>query len=81
MAANREIRIHQEWLGMVQPVGLVVSPAALVRARVYPTDPIIEQRQVLKELASTDRKQDEDPLPRDFPAFCEKVLGWRRSDL
>jgi hypothetical protein len=45
MALNREIKVHQEWLGMVQPVGLVVSPAARVRAEMYPTHPIIEQQQ------------------------------------
>ena len=27
-----ELRSHQEWLGYLQPVGLVVAPAAMVDA-------------------------------------------------
>jgi hypothetical protein len=29
---NPELRAHQEWLGYLQPVGLVVAPAAMVDA-------------------------------------------------
>jgi hypothetical protein len=66
---------------MVQPVGLVVSPAALVRAQVYPTHPVIQQQQSLKDLVSTDGKEEDDPVLHDFPSFCQQVLGWRRNDL
>ena len=27
-----ELRAHKEWLGLLQPVGLVVSPPALIKA-------------------------------------------------
>ncbi len=29
---NPELRAHQEWLGYLQPVGLVVAPASMVDA-------------------------------------------------
>jgi len=29
---NPELKAHQEWLGYLQPVGLVVAPAAMVDA-------------------------------------------------
>ena len=80
MATDRELRAHKEWLGMVQPVGLVVSPSALVRAQVYPTHPIIDRQNALRRLLpdSDDGRAAE---LKDFPAFCIEVLGWRPTDL
>src|SRR5271154_5122215 len=80
MANDRELRAHKDWLGMVQPVGLVVSPAALVRAQIYPTHPIIDRQNALRRLLpdSDDHRAAE---LKDFPAFCNEVLGWRPTDL
>ena len=80
MATDRELRAHKEWLGMVQPVGLVVSPSALVRAQIYPTHPIIDRQNALRRLLpdSDDGRAAE---LKDFPAFCNEVLGWRPTDL
>ena len=36
-----ELIAHQEWLGYLQPVGLVVSPPALAVAGAYPNKNII----------------------------------------
>jgi hypothetical protein len=80
MATDRELRAHKEWLGMVQPVGLVVSPAALVRAQIYPTHPIIDRQNALLRLLP-DSDDDRAAELKDFPAFCTEVLGWRVSDL
>ncbi len=41
MARDPELLAHQEWLGYLQPVGLVVSPPALVAAQAFPTKNII----------------------------------------
>src|SRR5207248_2832086 len=35
MATDPELRAHQEWLGYLQPVGLVVSPPALLQAQAH----------------------------------------------
>src|SRR5216684_3884578 len=76
MAIDRELRAHKEWLGMVQPVGLVVSPAALVRAQIYPTHPIIDRQNAMRRLLP-DSDDDRAAELKDFPAFCIEVLGWR----
>src|SRR5216683_2507263 len=80
MATDRELRAHKDWLGMVQPVGLVVSPSSLVRAQVYPTHPIIDRQNALRRLLP-DSDDDRVPELKAFPAFCIDVLGWRMTDL
>jgi len=76
------IRAHLEWIGFVQPVGLVVSAPALVRAGA-----ILERRDIAgqarliacTEKRTFDPKQGEvDYLP-DFRAFAAQVLGWSFS--
>ncbi|MDB9311801.1 N-6 DNA methylase [Spirulina sp. CS-785/01] len=60
------IQQHREWLGFLQPVGLVVSPPALVNQGVYlDRDRAIEYQQTLSSL----------PTP-DFQPFAEKLLDW-----
>ena len=41
MARDPELIAHQEWLGYLQPVGLVVSPPALAAAGAFPNKNII----------------------------------------
>ena len=41
MARNPELLTHIEWLGYLQPVGLVVSPPALADAQAFPSKNII----------------------------------------
>ena len=42
-----ELRAHRDWLGLLQPVGLVVSPPALVRAQAVPSQNVAELQQQL----------------------------------
>ena len=52
--ADRERRTlifaHQEWLGFVQPVGLVVAPAVMVDAQVAPDRNVAGRQRDLHEL-------------------------------
>ena len=41
---------HQEWLGFVQPVGVVVAPSVMVEAQVVPDRNVRGRRQELSEL-------------------------------
>ena len=41
MANDPELAVHREWLGNLQPVGLVVSPPALAAAQAFPNRNII----------------------------------------
>ena len=75
-----EAAAHLEWLGYVQPTGLVVSAAALVRAgAVLPRRDAEGQRLVRACAAERRFGADDEPRPwlPDFPAFARAVLGWR----
>ncbi len=63
---------HAEWLGYVQPVGVVVSSAALLEAGVLLNRDCVPLHR--RFLAA--REVDADPL-----ALFTDVLGWRREDL
>ncbi len=88
-----ELRAHQEWLGWLQPVGLVVSPFALARAQVLPDlgtaaadqqallDCVRRQRLPPAPGADPDDDADEVPVLDDFPEFTRRFLGWEAADL
>lgn len=84
MAIDPEILRHKEWLGFLQPVGLVVSPPALVKAQAVVDRNVIDLQQNLQSVVSND------PIPNtnngtvwiaDFPKFATEVLGWQAGDL
>lgn len=76
MPADPALRAHQEWLGYIQPVGLVVSPAALSAAGCVPDRNVAAQQETLRGLLS-----GEPPRLDDFPAFTREFLRWQESDL
>jgi hypothetical protein len=63
-------RLHQEWLGMAQPEGLVVTVATLKAAEANITWPVVELQATLRELAGETR------VVLDLPAFFRDILGW-----
>ena len=80
MAQDPELIRHKEWLGFLQPVGLVVSPPALVKFQCVPNRNIVELQQAFQEIIT--RNSDESQaLISDFPAFVAEVLGWESYDL
>jgi len=50
MASDYELKVHRGWIGLLQPVGLVVSPPALVTAQAFPDKNILEEQQQLTNL-------------------------------
>jgi len=78
MAASPELRAHQEWLGLVQPVGLVVSPPALLAAQAHVNRNIIAEQQAFHSVIEA---VEDEPVLRDFSAFARHVLGWEPGDL
>src|SRR5271157_1761282 len=84
MARDPELIAHQEWLGYLQPVGLVVSPPALADAQAFPSRNIIpEHNRFLEqvELVSIEGEDEPQPSIRDFPRFATQILGWEPADL
>lgn len=85
MAIDPELLRHKEWLGFLQPVGLVVSPPALIKAQAIVNRNVVELQQRLIEVVC------QDPLSAsssstvawvaDFPAFATTVLEWQPEDL
>jgi len=65
---------HLEWLGFVQPTGLVVSAPALVRAGAVLERSDIEGQRRLREGV-----EGEPPTIIEFEAFARGVLGWSFS--
>ncbi|HEY9695842.1 MAG TPA: DNA methyltransferase [Trichocoleus sp.] len=83
MAVDPEILRHKEWLGFLQPVGLVVSPPALVKAQVNFNQNVVDLQQSLLSVISRDLQLVDDSRAWifDFSAFMVKVLGWEPDDL
>jgi hypothetical protein len=78
--ADPELRDHQRWLGYLQPVGLVVSAAALKAAGAYPNESIAEKQEVLRQLADDDRPEAP-PRLLDFPALARDFFEWPVDDV
>jgi hypothetical protein len=78
-----EQQVHKDWLGLVQPVGLVVAPPALVKAQAFPDKAIAPVQQRLLDVVETPaaRYVDPDPQLTDFLRFAREVLEWPEEDL
>ena len=81
MAKDPEHLAHQEWLGYVQPVGLVVSIPALLAAQAHINRNIIPDHQRFLDCLPRDAHDELIPELRDFLEFTEQALGWRAGDL
>jgi N-6 DNA Methylase len=81
MAKDLAVLNHQEWLGYVQPVGLVVSIPALLDANARINRNFGPDHQRFLSALPVDR--DGEPIPEvpDFVAFAQTVFEWRIEDL
>ena len=73
---------HLEWIGFVQPTGLVVSAPALVRAGAILDRRDAEGQTLLRsclEEREFNPKEGEVPYLPDFESFASTVLGWSFS--
>jgi hypothetical protein len=88
MAFDPELRAHHEWLGYLQPVGLVVSAPALLATQTYVQSNIIPQQLLLlssvrqeKIATRSEGEKEEQPVITHFPEFCIQFFGWRPTDI
>ena len=81
MAADATTAGHLEWLGYVQPTGIVVSVSALLEAQLHNESSRFVPLQ--EQLFSVLPQERGVVVPRleSLPAFAEAVLNWRTSDL
>lgn len=69
-------RAHQEWIGNVQPEGLLVSLPALEQAQAAVDRNPVAIHRALLELLPRDRRNEPIPELPGFSQFAERVLGW-----
>ena len=84
MAIDPELAPHLEWLGYLQPVGLVVSPPALAQAQAFPDRNILAAHNRFREHVERVKvpgKDDPVPAVVDWPRVFTDVLGWEPTDL
>src|SRR5262245_33378602 len=84
MPKDPELLAHLEWLGYLQPVGLVVSPPALLAAQAHVNKNIVpEHRRFLDWVKEIKLPEEREPAPAivDFPGFVQTVFGWEAADL
>ncbi|MHB8900024.1 MAG: Eco57I restriction-modification methylase domain-containing protein [Thermoguttaceae bacterium] len=81
MAKSPEELAHLQWLGYVQPLGLVVSVPAMVQAQCYINKNISGEHGRFLSCLPRDSKEEIIPEIRDLAEFTRKVLGWNAEDL
>src|SRR3954462_5980929 len=75
-SVDPEILAHLEWLGFVQPTGLVVSAPALVRAGAILDRRDVAGQELLRDSLAPGAPEEE-PAIADFEQFARDVFGWQ----
>jgi len=75
-----EREAHKSWLGLLQPVGLVVSPPALIKVQAVLDKHVVPLQEALHGCVAAS-PSDDDPVLGDFPRFARDVLDWHLEDL
>lgn len=81
---DSELRAHHEWLGYVQPVGLVVSAPALAAAQAHVNRNVLdEHRRFLEHVAEVPVGEEgaRRTAVTDLAALLCDLFGWRAADL
>ena len=74
---------HKAWLGLLQPVGLVVSPPALIKAQAVIDRNVLAIQQALMAVVRQPSSEptNGDSLLDDVPGFVREVLVWDEDSL
>jgi hypothetical protein len=81
------IQTHEQWLGLVQPVGLVVAPAVLTKLELFPNQGAAylssRQRQLKSLLDERDHSATGKPIQvvPSFQLLATELLDWGDGDL
>ncbi len=81
MPKSPEEYAHIEWLGYVQPVGLVVSIPAMLEAQCYINRNIMSEHARFLSCLLRDKFDEVIPQLRSLTEFIHNVLGWEADDL
>lgn len=81
MTRQPEEIAHLEWLGYVQPTGLVVSIPAMLSAQCFINKNILPEHQRFLDCLPRDKHDEVIPEITDFTQFVQEVFDWRVRDL
>lgn len=81
MSRDFNLETHKAWLGLLQPVGLVVSPVALTQAQAAVDNNSIESQSALKRLLNSDGRNRLELAPSHYEKFFTNILDWCPDDL
>src|SRR5262245_48184905 len=85
MARDPELAAHQQWLGYLQPVGLVVSPPALAAAQAHVNANVATEHQRFLEHVRELPVGEREPAPvvLDLKALLTDpaLFNWQPTDL
>jgi hypothetical protein len=82
MAKDPQIERHKQWLGYLQPQGLVVAPAALNDCQAWLSESVVvEQRLLDARMTRKPVTPTESQRGLTLTQFCVDLLGWDRADL
>jgi hypothetical protein len=73
-----ELLAHREWLGYVQPVGVVVSPPALLAAQAYVNRNVVPVQERLLDVVE---ETENGGVLTHHLKFLTHVLGWEDGDI
>lgn len=82
MVKDPQIERHKQWLGYLQPQGLVVAPAALDACQAWLDDSVFAEQQRLCSLL-TDKPISTTASRHGITLrqLCVDLLGWEPADL
>jgi hypothetical protein len=82
MTTDLDTYRHKEWLGLLQPVGLVVSPPALIKAQaIIDRGKLVDLQEKLLTVTTPELRGEACAWIYDFLSFTQMVLGWLPDDL
>lgn len=82
MPKDPSLVAHLEWIGYVQPSGLVVSAPALLAAQAHLNRNIVpEHNRFLDHVTEISVNGTTAPGVTDLPALLHDVMGWEKTDL
>ena len=81
MAKTSEEYAHLEWLGYVQPVGLVVSIPAMLQVQCQVNRNIMGQHAQFLGCLVRDKQSEPIGQLADLTTLTQKVLEWEAADL
>ena len=80
MKKTPELLAHLEWLGYIQPVGLVVSAPALLNAQAHINRNTVPEHRRFLAVLPKDEKDEPIAEIADFQTFVQSVFGWEREE-